>query len=836
MKQLIRFKEFIFTTAKLIYLLVILLLPRDAHSQTILNGDFENHAAVTDQINISNAAYNAIMTNSFGFGTYGDLDIVTSGTYCGLRQSGCWYVALTGNGTDAFSLTLSAPLVTGNSYTMSFWDKGCFPNFSNAAMPVQIGVSLVNNTFGTAVYTGPVPANGVWTQRIFTFTAPNNGQYITVRLQGGGLQDWTQVDHFSFSPFTTTQPCVQLPPVANFNASDTSICAGDCISFTDLSTNNPTSWNWNFTGGTPAFSNIQNPGSICYNTPGNYTVTLTATNNFGSNTSTHTSYIHVYPVPTANAGPNDTICSGGSTTLAGTGGPGYQWFPATGLSSTTIANPVANPNTTTTYYLAVSNGICSDTDSVTVFVIAQPAADAGNDVSICSGASTPLNASGGSSYQWFPSAGLSNPNISNPIATPSATTTYYVIASNGICADTDSVIITVIPDPVADAGNDVSICEGASTTLNASGGTSYLWYPSTGLSNPNISNPVATPSASTIYYVIVANGICADTDFVSVTVNPLPVVNISGNMNICEGEITTLTATGGGNYLWSSGDVTASAIVSPASTTSYTVTVTSAANCSATSSATVVVNPLPVADAGQDLSICIGDSVTLNATSPSGTIFTWSPATGLSNPNVSNPVATPLTTTTYAVIISNGLCSDTDSVTITVNPYPIANACCAATIHIGESASLNGFGGGTYVWSPAGSVSCPTCQSTEASPLTTTTFLLTVTGPGGCISTDTVTVTVDAVCGEVFVANVFSPNGDNVNDVLHVLGNCISILDFTVYDRWGKIIFETTDKKIGWDGTYNGSEVNEGVYMYILKATLYNRQTVEKKGNVTVIR
>ena len=116
--------KFFSSAAKMFFLPVCFLCAVSAHSQVFLNGDFENNTAGTDQINISNAAYGGFMANSVAFGTFGDIDIVTSGTYCGFRQSGCWYVALTGNGTDAFSMRLSAPLVTGNSYTMSFWDKG----------------------------------------------------------------------------------------------------------------------------------------------------------------------------------------------------------------------------------------------------------------------------------------------------------------------------------------------------------------------------------------------------------------------------------------------------------------------------------------------------------------------------------------------------------------------------------------------------------------------------------------------------------------------------------------------------------------------------------------
>lgn len=209
-------------------------------SQTFLNGSFENNTAGIDQINLSNAAFNGFMANTIAFGSFGDMDIITSATYCGLAQSGSWYTALTGGGTDAITMELSVPLIAGNSYTITFWDKGCWGTYSISAPPVELGVSTVAGTFGTSVYVAPAPTNNTWIQRTATFTAPNNGQYISVQLSGGGLSDWTQIDDFAFA--------VTGPPSSNFTASSTIICPNTCINFTDQSTGNPTSWNWIFAG------------------------------------------------------------------------------------------------------------------------------------------------------------------------------------------------------------------------------------------------------------------------------------------------------------------------------------------------------------------------------------------------------------------------------------------------------------------------------------------------------------------------------------------------------------------------------------------------------------
>ncbi len=188
----------------------ILISCSSAFGQTFLNGDFEINTAGTDQINISNASFNGFMANTVAFGPSGNMDIINSNTYCGFRQSGCWYVAFTGLANDAISMRLSAPLVTGTTYNMTFWDKACTP-FSCGPLPMEIGVSTVNNAFGTNVYTAPLSTNGVWVQRIFSFVAPNNGQYITVRMNAGSGCNWVQVDNFSFAPFNVSTPCSPLP-------------------------------------------------------------------------------------------------------------------------------------------------------------------------------------------------------------------------------------------------------------------------------------------------------------------------------------------------------------------------------------------------------------------------------------------------------------------------------------------------------------------------------------------------------------------------------------------------------------------------------------------------
>ncbi|HIA36138.1 MAG TPA: gliding motility-associated C-terminal domain-containing protein, partial [Flavobacteriales bacterium] len=186
-----------------------------------------------------------------------------------------------------------------------------------------------------------------------------------------------------------------------------------------------------------------------------------------------------------------------------------------------------------------------------------------------------------------------------------------------------------------------------------------------------------------------------------------------------------------------------------------------------------------------------------------------------------------------------GSCGDADTVQITVDPMPAATATAAEPIiNLGEGTWLNGSGGTSYQWTPADGLGCATCLSTAANPQETTTYLLTVTDSNGCVSFDSVTVVIvqNPCGGEVFVPNVFTPNGDGENDKVYVFGKCIESMLFAIYDRWGNKIYESSDQSQGWDGTKQGKEFNNGVYVYMLNAVLQNEETVKLKGNITLLK
>lgn len=266
--------------------------------------------------------------------------------------------------------------------------------------------ALLNTTAIPALNAGSsVPVNLAVT--IPAFTAAGTW-YLILAADYGNVNNESNENNNTYSLLLniTTPP---LPPATDFTASTTSVCAGQSIQFTSLATNTPNAWAWTFVGGTPPTAATAN-ATVTYNTPGTYTVSLTATNTYGSDTETKTAYISVHPNPTANAGSDVSICNTTSTTLNGSGGTVYSWSPAIGLSATNVANPQASPNSTTTYTLSVTNANgCTATDQVVVTVTPTTSA--------ISGASTATpNATGviysvvntlGSTYNWTVPAGAS---------------------------------------------------------------------------------------------------------------------------------------------------------------------------------------------------------------------------------------------------------------------------------------------------------------------------------------------------------------------------------------------------------------------------------------------
>jgi gliding motility-associated-like protein len=251
-------------------------------------------------------------------------------------------------------------------------------------------------------------------------------------------------------------------------------------------------------------------------------------------------------------------------TVDTTGTTGYfQTSNTPGNTATLVAYFIAsssNMGVNTITITATDNGTPAGVTTIPIVIVVLPAptAVASNDTTICVGSPVNLVASGGAAYSWSPTSNLSNPNIANPVATPPGTTTYVVTVSNGTCTDTEPVVITVLSS-LANAGPDTTICLGASAQLTASGGTTYVWTPAAGLNNPNIQNPIATPTVTTTYTCTVTNAIgCTDVDIATVTIAPSPIAVFSYMPTVIFADssyyFTDLSTGGVANWFWDFGD------------------------------------------------------------------------------------------------------------------------------------------------------------------------------------------------------------------------------------------------------------------------------------------
>jgi gliding motility-associated-like protein len=575
----------------------------------------------------------------------------------------------------------------------------------------------------------------------------------------------------------------------------------------------------------------------------NYSIPLTG----GCGTVNATGTITVNPENTVTGTANATVCVNQplspSITLTTTGATGIgtpTGLPA-GVSASWNANTLTisgTPTATGTFnYTIPLTGGCGTVNAIgTITVISINTVTGPVNASACVGnpitpaiTHTTSGATGIGAPTGLPTGVTAtwNANTITISGTPLSTGTFnYTIPLTGGCGTvnaTGTIIVNPAPSPII-TGDSV-ICQGQTASLTTGGFSSYNW------SNGGVNQSITvSPTATTTYFVAVtdANG-CIGVDSINVVVNPLPNIVISGNTTICQGQSTTLTATGGGSYLWNNGNTSSSITVSPSTPATYSVVVTTNAGCVDSSSVNISVLQQPNAQITGNANMCSGKEYVLTASG--GGTYLWSTGDSTSTINVSTMVDT-----SFIVMVSNGACAAYDTINVNVLSNPTANAGTDVTINQIQTATLTATGGGTYLWTPSAGLDCDTCATVNAKPKETTNYCVTVTNTDGCVDTACVTVTVDFICGEIFVPTIFSPNDDGNNDNMCVLGNCVKTLSFTIYSRWGEKVFETNDPKICWDGTYKGKLLNTGVFVYVLEATLTDGTVVQENGNFTLVR
>ena len=342
-----------------------------------------------------------------------------------------------------------------------------------------------------------------------------------------------------------------------------------------------------------------------------------------------------------------------------------------------------------------ANG-CFDSRTVFVPVNNTLTINAGNDTTVCEGQELRLNATtNGQHHLWKPVSTLSNSLVLKPMAKPTFTTHYILTTTLGACTASDTVVVSVTPAPIADAGKDAVICVGQQVTLQGAGGIEYMWSTAVGLSNHSLPNPVVTPPSRGSY------------------VYALHVKDSKGCKSVQPGYVKVKVVS-------------------------------------------------PVVDAGNDTAILANQPFQLQAKDPNNQGFTrysWSPATGINNPNIANPVM------------------NTDRETI---------------------------------------------------------YTLTAETPNGCLATDTIVVKVYTGI-DIYVPNAFTPNNDGRNDILKPFTVGIKeFKHFSIYNRWGQLVFQSNNASKGWNGKLNGI-LQSGVFVWIAEGLDFNGNLIRRKGTTALV-
>ena len=433
---------------------------------------------------------------------------------------------------------------------------------------------------------------------------------------------------------------------------------------------------------------------------------------------------------------------------------------------------------------------------------------------ICVGDNVTLAGAGGVTYSW------TAPVLNNIPFAPASTATYTVTGSDAIgCSNTTTIQVFVNPLPIisiAVSPND-TICAGESITLIASGAPNIIW-------NGGVINGVPFTPIGNLSYTATgtdANG-CSNTAVQTITVKPVPIVNLGPNTQICEGDSIVLNAgIPNGTYLWQDNSTLPTYTVKQTGIYSVTVDLD---GCTQTDNISVLVNPNPVIDLGPDTWYCENESINIGDDC-NGCTYLWSTNETSSNINVSQEG-------NYTITATANNCSSSDEIFVDEIPLPIVDLGPDTTFCFGDQILLDVTRqGGTYLWQ----------DNTTLSTYTITdigTYEVIVT-ENGCDNSDDKIVTYDDDCKcPVNLPNAFTPNGDSRNDVFRLMNPIFIELEyFRIYNRWGQEVFSTTNPEDSWDGKLKGVECEIGSYYWVVGyKCLYKNTDHQLRGDLTLIR
>jgi len=803
---------------------------------------------------------------------------------------------LTGSGTSS---TFSALSPNSYTFTVTD-NIGCVSAASlnatiNAApsVPTAPVVGIVTDpTCSTptgSVDLSGLPSTGTWTVTASPGGATTTGTGVTTTFSGlaAGTYSFTVVNSdgctssaSSTNATITAAPSTPTTPVTGTVTQPSCSDPNGSIQLTGL----PASGTWTAT---------ETPGGATYNGSGTTTViTITSagtytyfvTNDAGCNSTASSPGVTINAAPSVPTAPivgavTDPNCSTptGSVDLSGLPSTGTWTVTASPGGATTTGT-----GTTTTFsglaagtysFTVVNSDGCTSSASSTNATINSFGSTPGTPVTGTVTQPDCTNPNGSIQLTGLPSSGnwtvtespggatYSGSGTTTVITITSAGTYTYTVTNDAGCnsaASSPGVTINAAPsvptapivgtvtDPTCTSVSSVALSGLPSTgtwTITASPGGSTITGTGTTANFTNLSSGTYT------FTVTNAAGCTSSSSSASATINPAPsgpLVSVASQNDVsCNGDTdgtASLNVTGGTSpytYSWTSGAGSSASVTGLAPGT-YTATVTDNAGC--TSTVSVIINePAAITpnSSGSNVDCTTGSGGSITTTASGGTgaySYSWSPG-GQTTSSLSG-----LQPGNYSVTITdaNG-CTATQSTSVSTSGSLVVTATPSySEINSGGSVAIQTTGGTTYSWTPATDLSCADCPDPIASPIVSTEYIVTTADANGCSGQDTVYIKVTIQCGEYFVPTAFSPNenGPSANDHLCLFGNpaCISELDFAIYNRWGEVVYQTTDITKCWDGTYKDKPMDSGIFVYKLYVKLVDGTVIENSGNTTLVR
>jgi gliding motility-associated-like protein len=481
-----------------------------------------------------------------------------------------------------------------------------------------------------------------------------------------------------------------------------------------------------------------------------------------------------------------------------------------------------------------------DTAFATLFIeeIPQPLID--EIPPICEGESVNLQAYGTDALQWQPDPTLEDPTVSNPLVTPSETTTYTVEDSNACGVGTASVTV-VVEVLQTEISPDMTICNGDVVELEATGGSEVIWSPTAGLGSPTSGTTTASPTETTTYTATISTpaGCLGEEEVTINVIQSAPGGQTYPTIYLCAGQGVFLEASEGDSYVWTPEDLVTNPYsqnpyTSPSQNTTYYVSISNACGVGTDSVSVELVAPTASATGGGWM--CRGETMELS--SSDAVSYTWSPAALVADPNAQTTQVFPIETTTFTIYATDQYgCTGSSEITVYVWQPPYVDAGPDREVDWLDEVRLFGtVDADTLWWSPADNLSCSDCLTPEVYVTGPQWFVLESVSPEGCIGRDS---TFIDVFYPLYVPNAFTPNNDGVNDAFFVEGVEARGYRLEIYNRWGDLLFYSEDPSEPWIGNHQVQDsdyfVPDGIYPWRLRFELRDGPRLVE-GTVAIVR